>query len=116
MTKSKRNENKMSAPRLSFTLLFFFTCVILMTGCSSGNNIVDHKKKPDENKNKSYNVLFLAIDDMNDYVSMLGDFPGVKTPNLDQFAKNAITFTHAYAASPVCNPSRIAVMTGVKSP
>ncbi len=61
---------------------------------------------------KKYNVLFIAIDDLNDYVSLLEGYPGLKTPNLDRFAKSALTFSHAYCAAPVCNPSRVALLTG----
>lgn len=63
---------------------------------------------------EKYNVLFIAIDDLNDYVTLLEGYPGLKTPNLDKFAQTALTFTQAYCAAPVCNPSRIAVMTGIK--
>ncbi len=62
---------------------------------------------------EKYNVLFIAIDDLNDYVTLLEDYPGIQTPNLERFAKQAITFTKAYTAAPVCNPSRIAVLTGL---
>ncbi|WNJ20647.1 sulfatase [Pontibacter sp. G13] len=58
------------------------------------------------------NVLFIAIDDLNDYVSLLQDYPGIQTPNLDKFAKQAMTFTNAHTAAPLCNPSRTAVLTG----
>jgi arylsulfatase A-like enzyme len=59
------------------------------------------------------NVLFIVIDDLNDYISLLGNYPGVKTPNLDKFAKSAMTFTHAYCAAPICNPSRTAFISGI---
>jgi arylsulfatase A-like enzyme len=59
------------------------------------------------------NVLFIVIDDLNDYISLLGNYPGIKTPNLDKFAKTGITFTHAYCAGPVCNPSRTAFISGI---
>lgn len=71
------------------------------------NNIFAQQKKP--------NVLFIAVDDLNDYVSLLENHPGIKTPNLDKFARTAINFEQAYTAAPACNPSRIAVLTG-KSP
>lgn len=61
---------------------------------------------------KKYNVLFIAIDDLNDYVSLLEGYPGLKTPNLDRFAQTSLTFSHAYCAAPVCNPSRVALLTG----
>ncbi len=48
------------------------------------------------------NILFIAIDDLNDWVHYLGE-EQVKTPNLDRFASRCVTFTHAYCASPVCS-------------
>lgn len=62
---------------------------------------------------KAPNVLFIAIDDLNDYVSLLHNYPGVKTPNLEQFAKTATLFSKAYCAAPVCNPSRAALLSGL---
>ncbi|WP_421897651.1 sulfatase [Marinoscillum sp.] len=64
---------------------------------------------------EKYNVLFIGIDDLNNYVTLLNNYPGIKTPNLDRLAKRSVTFTKAYCPAPVCNPSRIAVLTG-KSP
>jgi arylsulfatase A-like enzyme len=60
------------------------------------------------------NVLFIAIDDMNDWIGCLGGHPDVKTPNLDRLAKRGVLFSKAYCAAPVCNPSRTALMTGVR--
>lgn len=59
------------------------------------------------------NVLFIAIDDLNDYISPLAHHPGVKTPNFDRLAKRSVTFTNAHCAAPLCHPSRVAVLTGV---
>jgi arylsulfatase A-like enzyme len=58
------------------------------------------------------NVLFIAIDDLNDWIEPLGGHPQAKTPNLSRFAKQAVNFTRNYCPSPGCNPSRSAVMTG----
>ena len=66
-----------------------------------------------QEKPQKYNVLFIAFDDMNDYVSLLKDFPGIKTPNMDRFAKSSVTFSHAYCAAPKCNPSRTSLLTGI---
>ncbi len=58
------------------------------------------------------NVLFLAIDDMNDWIGCLNGHPGTITPNLDKFAKGSVNFTSAHCAAPMCNPARAALMTG----
>ncbi|MGB1787819.1 MAG: sulfatase [Limisphaerales bacterium] len=58
-------------------------------------------------------VLFVSIDDMNDYISPLDNHPGIKTPNCDRLAKRSVTFANAHCAAPACHPSRVAVMTGV---
>lgn len=59
------------------------------------------------------NILFLAVDDMNDWASVLEGYDGqVHTPNIDGLAKRGMTFCNAACASPVCCPSRTAVMLG----
>lgn len=59
------------------------------------------------------NILFLAVDDMNDWPAYLGGYPGqVLTPHLDSLARRGVAFTNAHCASPVCNPSRTALLTG----
>jgi len=65
----------------------------------------DTKSKP--------NVLFIAVDDMNDWISPLKDFGNIKTPNLERLAKMSVLFTEAHCASPACAPSRLSLMTGV---
>ena len=59
------------------------------------------------------NVLFISIDDLNDYISPLDNHPGIKTPHFDRLAKRSVTFANAHCAAPACHPSRVAVMTGV---
>ncbi|MDG2380041.1 MAG: sulfatase [Pirellulaceae bacterium] len=59
------------------------------------------------------NVLFLAVDDMKDWVNCLQGYEGtVHTPNIDQLAKRSTLFTNAHCASPKCAPSRAALMIG----
>ncbi len=58
-------------------------------------------------------VLFIAVDDLNDYISPLDAHPGVRTPNLERLARRSVTFANAHCAAPACHPSRVAVMTGV---
>ena len=59
------------------------------------------------------NVLFVSIDDLNDWVGVFGGNPQVKTPNLDRFAANGgLVMMNAHAPSTVCCPSRSALLTG----
>lgn len=50
-------------------------------------------------------VLFISIDDLNDWVGPLGGHPQAKTPNIDRLAAQGIVFTNAYAPAALCNPS-----------
>ncbi|MEM7383708.1 MAG: sulfatase-like hydrolase/transferase [Verrucomicrobiota bacterium] len=59
-------------------------------------------------------VLFIAIDDMNDWVSLLDPESPIKTPNLERLAQRGMLFTRAYCISAACNPSRAATMTGLR--
>ena len=60
------------------------------------------------------NILFIAIDDLNDWVGCLGGHPDVKTPNLDRLAARGVLFTNAHCPAPLCNASRAALMTGIR--
>ena len=62
-----------------------------------------------------YNVLFIAVDDLNDWVGAFGGAPQKRsaTPNLDRFAKSgSVVFQQANCAGPVCGPSRSALLSG----
>lgn len=60
------------------------------------------------------NVLFIAIDDLRDWVGYLNHNPQTKTPNIDRLAARGQAFTRSYCAAPVCNPSRAALMSGLR--
>lgn len=60
------------------------------------------------------NVLFIAVDDLNDWVGCLQGHPQVKTPNIDRLASTGTLFTNAHTQSPICNPSRTSVLTGYR--
>lgn len=68
-----------------------------------------------ERQTERPNVLFLAVDDMKDWVNCLGGYEGtVFTPNIDRLAKRGTLFTNAHCPSPKCAPSRAAIMTGLR--
>ncbi len=58
------------------------------------------------------NILFIAMDDLNDWVGCLGGHPQTITPNLDRLAKSGVLFTNAHCPGASCNPSRTAIFTG----
>ena len=63
---------------------------------------------------KKPNVLFIAIDDQNDWIGYLGGHPMAKTPHIDRLARRGTAFTNAHCQAPLCNPSRTSLMTGMR--
>ena len=78
-----------------FKFLYVF---LLVLGCNSNNS--------------TPNVIFILVDDLgwNDLGYSGSTF--YETPNIDNLSKESFQFTNAYAASPVCSPTRAAIMTG----
>jgi len=79
--------------------------ILALTGCLT----IDEQsagKRPD--------VLFIAIDDMNDWTTLFDKNNPIKTPNLERLAQQGMFFSKAYCVSPGCNPSRAAIMTGIR--
>ncbi len=59
------------------------------------------------------NVLFISVDDLNDWIGCLDGHPQALTPNMDRLAARGVLFTNAHCAAPACNPSRAAVFSGL---
>ncbi len=60
------------------------------------------------------NVLFIAIDDLNDWTGFLGGHPQAQTPNMDRLASRGVNFRNAHTAAPGCSPSRNALLFGIQ--
>jgi len=87
-------------------LLLGGTALLQMPQSASGTAAPQSKGKP--------NVLFIAVDDLNHWVNHLGRNKQVITPNIDRLAARGLTFANAYCAAPACNPSRAALMSGLR--
>ena len=64
-------------------------------------------------KNKKPNILLISVDDLNDWIGVMGGHTQAITPNIDKLASNGILFTNANCQSPICNPSRASLMTSL---
>ncbi|MDH3650868.1 MAG: sulfatase [Saprospiraceae bacterium] len=86
-------------------LLYISLALIFYSGCS--DRVESLLQRP--------NILFIAVDDMNDWVGFLDGHSGMKihTPNLDRLARRSMIFTNAHTPSPACAPTRAAILTGV---
>ena len=83
-----------------------FSCCLMIYGLS-GRAQKNPKADPP-------NILFIVVDDLNDWTTLFDTQHPIQTPNLKQLAQRGAFFTHAYASSPACNPSRASVMTGTR--
>ncbi len=90
--------------------LYWATVVMMLTGVATSRTLTAAEPA----KSVRPNVLFIAIDDLNHWVGHLQRNRQTKTPHLDRMAQMGETFTRAYCAAPVCNPSRIAIMSGLR--
>jgi len=79
---------------------------LLALGLAAGAHAAADAKKP--------NVLFIAIDDQNDWVGALGGHPLAKTPNIDRLAARGTVMLNAHCQAPLCNPSRTSLMLGLR--
>ena len=88
----------------------FLACLICLTGIPAlsgeGNDNANQERKP--------NVLFIAIDDLNDWTDTLKGNPQARTPYMDKLAARGMLFTNAHCAAPACGPSRSAIMSGIR--
>ncbi len=96
---------------LNSRLSYFCAAFCLAWGCvglpSAGVLRADDKPaKP--------NILFIAIDDQNDWIGCLHGHPQIKTPRIDALAARGTLFANAHCQAPLCNPSRTSLMSGLR--
>ena len=87
---------------MTFRILKRFVLAgMVLVGAHLGNaQIPSTESKP--------NILFIAVDDLNDWVGFMKGHPGmtIHTPNLDRLAASFMFFTNAHTPAPACAPAR----------
>jgi len=74
------------------------------------------EKEGEKQKTIQPNIVFILVDDLGySDVGYMNHKEDLHTPNIDKLAKDGLVFTEAYAAAPVCSPTRASILTG-KSP
>ena len=90
----------MNSRYFKINVLLFFVIIPFLLSAEKGN-----VKLP--------NIIFILVDDLGySDVGYMNQKPNVQTPNIDKLAKSGMIFTNAYAASPVCSPTRASIFTG----
>ena len=90
---------------LSYVVLI----ALIVSAC--GNN---EKSKIATSQPEKPNVLFIAVDDLNNWITPIDNYSNAKTPNFDRLAQMGVTFTNAHCQAPLCGPSRASLMTGLR--
>lgn len=86
--------------------IFPIVAVLLLTACKTSN------EKADLTFNEKPNIVLIAVDDLNNWVGAWGG--QAKTPHIDKLASEGRMFSQAYCVVPACNPSRVALFTGLR--
>ena len=89
-------------------LCTFLTAIIAI------NKVTVQAAEPPANPASKPNVLFIAIDDQNDWIGHLGGHPLAQTPHLDSLAGRGTTFLNAHCQAPLCNSSRTSLMLSLR--
>ncbi len=91
-----------------FNYLILIATIIVLSACGEKKETVEPEKKGPPN------VLFIAVDDLNNMLGVLDDYSHTKTPNIDRLASKGVVFSDAHCQAPLCGPSRASLMTGLR--
>ncbi|NQX89709.1 MAG: sulfatase-like hydrolase/transferase [Halioglobus sp.] len=103
---------------LQLNLMFLMLCLVVSCGGSGGKSVSGIGSAGSAQdlapESPRWNILMIAIDDLDYWPGHLQTRPDILTPNIDRIARAGMSFRYAYAAAPACNPSRWAILTGVR--
>ncbi|MDB4459092.1 sulfatase [bacterium] len=85
-------------------IIYIFTFAILGFGIPP-SSLTAESQQPD--------VVFIIVDDLNDWLGCLGGHPDASSPNIDALAASGMLFSQAYCNSPQCRPSRTSLNHGI---
>lgn len=88
-------------------LLTCLVSLIIFHGALSSADTIPAQKNTDK-----LNVIFISVDDLNDFPTFTHCYPDAKTPNMDRLAERGLMFTRAHCQFPLCGPSRASLMSG----
>lgn len=101
----------MERPKL-LLVLFPEILILLLTGCRSEPAKQGETRPIAKVAAKPPNIIFILADDFGWADLHCYGSSYHRTPNLDQLAREGLRFTDAYAACPVCSPTRASILTG----
>ncbi len=96
---------KISRPTLLLAISFLVSGLALSTKASE-------RPKPNAAETRRPNVVFFLVDDMGWVDSGVYGSQYYETPHIDRLASRGMLFTNAYAANPLCSPTRASILTG----
>lgn len=88
---------------MKFYNLAFILATFLLVLCPATSHAAD--ERPD--------IVFVIVDDLNDWLGCLEGHPDAKSPNIDALAESGMLFPQAYCNAPQCRPSRTSLNHGI---
>jgi arylsulfatase A-like enzyme len=83
------------------TMMLLVSCTVVVPLAYAGSGESDRP-----------NIVWIVVEDMSTNFGCYGE-DDIETPNVDRLADNGVLFRNAYVTSPICSPSRSALVTGM---
>jgi arylsulfatase A-like enzyme len=90
---------------------FLVSCCVFLSACSQNDHVAEVKQVPRSAEHP--NVLLIVVDDLRCSLGSYGDTTAV-SPNIDALCRRGMRFDRSYVQVAACNPSRVAMMTGLR--